>query len=438
MTRQLLAQDSVEKTATTMSTISMRFLKRFNLLALCAATMLIWPISTAVSQPATDVWPVFGHDPQHTGRSAYLGAQSNEHKWEYHLGRVVPVSPAIGPDGTLFIAGNDPDEQGFKVYAFTSDGTVQWAFDASDCEGYCYPSTPAISSDGTIYVAAWNGFLYSINDNGTLQWKARMPVYRGPPVSSPTIASDGTIYIGASDALYAISPGGGIKWKYKTPSAVSSSPAIDLSGNIYFATHFGIPTAYVYAVNPDGTLRWRYDPPEKERTWFKSSPAVDDKGTVYIAEYYSSNNQEGLLAIDQDGALKWKYVIGSGTSSTPAISDDGTIYVAAGGTDDQAVYAIGADGILEWTFQRGGILTVSSSPAIGSDGTIYIGSSDGYLYAITPDGGAIWTQILWHTVHSPVIDLDGTIFVAASYVTENKRVRQKMYAIGEMAESEPN
>ena len=33
---------------------------------------------------------------------------------------------------------------------------------------------------------------------------------------------------------------------------------------------------------------------------------------------------------------------------------------------------------------------IHSSPAIGADGTIYVGSDDGKLYAINPDGTQKW------------------------------------------------
>lgn len=44
----------------------------------------------------------------------------------------------------------------------------------------------------------------------------------------------------------------------------------------------------------------------------------------------------------------------------------------------------GNNGALEWKFSTGG--AVYSSPAIAADGTIYIGSNDGNVYAINPDG----------------------------------------------------
>ena len=52
--------------------------------------------------------------------------------------------------------------------------------------------------------------------------------------SSPCIGSDGTVYFGSNDYyLYAASPNGTVKWRYKTLGAVTySSPALALDGTV--------------------------------------------------------------------------------------------------------------------------------------------------------------------------------------------------------------
>ena len=82
---------------------------------------------------------------------------------------------------------------------------------------------------------------------------------------------------------------------------------------------------------------------------------------------------------------KWSFQTGYDVDSSPAIGSDGTIYV---GSRDGNLYAINPDGSRKWAFEAGRIQ--DSSPAIGSDGTIYVGSRDDYLYAINPDGSRKW------------------------------------------------
>lgn len=112
----------------------------------------------------------------------------------------------------------------------------------------------------------------------------------------------------------------------------------------------------------------------------------------------------------QIGNLKWKYRTGKDIYSSPAIDSDGTIYI---GSYDGYIYAINPDGTLKWKYATGRSI-YSSSPAIGSSGTIYIGSFDGYLYAINRDGTLKWKYMTGSRIYSsPTIDVGGIIYVGA-------------------------
>jgi outer membrane protein assembly factor BamB len=62
-----------------------------------------------------------------------------------------------------------------------------------------------------------------------------------------------------------------------------------------------------------------------------------------------------------------------------------------------------------WIF--GPIGGITSSPTVGSDGTVYITSSDGYMYALNPDGSLKWKYDFGEIPYSPVMDSNGTIYV---------------------------
>jgi sugar lactone lactonase YvrE len=94
------------------------------------------------------------------------------------------------------------------LYAINPGGTQLWKFTAGTNE--YIDTSPAIGSDGTIYIASnsYNnstqinaGYLYAINPDGTQLWKftAGTDEYIG---SSPAIGSDGTIYIATSSYNY--------------------------------------------------------------------------------------------------------------------------------------------------------------------------------------------------------------------------------------------
>jgi outer membrane protein assembly factor BamB len=331
------------------------------------------------------VWPMFGHDPQHTGRSKYTGAQQGVMKWQFKTGAPVG-SPAIGADGTVYVGSADN-----YLYAIQSNGQLKWKFQIGDW----VLSSPAIGADGTVYVGSGDHYLYAIQSNGQLKWKYQT----GDQVtSSPAIGADGTVYVGSSDHyLYAIQSDGQLKWKYQTGSMVDSSPAIGADGTVYV----GSDDNYLHAITPNGQLKWKF----QIGNWVTLPPAIGADGTAYVGggEHY-------LYAIQSNGQLKWKFQTGDLVVSSTAIGADGTVYV---GSYDFYLYAITPGGQLKWKFQTGN--WVYSSPAIGADGTVYVGSVDFYLYAITTDGELLWKYKTGDQVYSsPAIGADGTVYVGSS------------------------
>ncbi len=67
---------------------------------------------------------------------------------------------------------------------------------------------------------------------------------------------------------------------------------------------------------------------------------------------------------------------------------------------------------LKWRYQIGCCGEVRSSPVISSDGIIYIGSSDGSLYAIRPDGTLAWKYASGCRMNAPPAVEDDTICIS--------------------------
>ncbi|MFC1606985.1 PQQ-binding-like beta-propeller repeat protein [Candidatus Latescibacterota bacterium] len=108
--------------------------------------------------------------------------------------------------------------------------------------------------------------------------------------------------------------------------------------------------------------------------------------------------------------LTWKFSAQGGyAASSPAIGSDGTIYF---GSSNGNLYAVTPDGTERWQFETDG--AVDDSPAIGRDGTIYFGSFDTYIYAVDPDGKLKWRFKTDGLIRStPAITGDGTVIVGS-------------------------
>ena len=125
--------------------------------------------------------------------------------------------------------------------------------------------------------------------------------------------------------------------------------------------------------------------------------------------YDLNNSGQSPYMGPQSNATKWVYSTDSSiTYSSPAIASNGAIYI---GSRDGNVTALYPDGNLKWKFTVPGCY-FQSSPAISSDGTIYIADSNSKkLYAINQDGTSLWNYSTSYQIStSPTIAPDGTIY----------------------------
>ena len=107
--------------------------------------------------------------------------------------------------------------------------------------------------------APWPMFLHDSSHAGRNELhgpSSGYPLWAFPIVvsdpSSPIIGPDGTIYVGSYSGMHAVNPDGTEKWKFVTDDEVTSTPAIDQDGVVYF----GCNNYSIFAVNPDGSQKW--------------------------------------------------------------------------------------------------------------------------------------------------------------------------------------
>ena len=289
-------------------------------------------------------------------------------------GRTFGGMPAIGTDGTLYF-GSDNGSWG-SLIAVDPGGSIRWILDDLDAIN----SSPALGPDGTIHVAGGR-HVHAVDPQGEIRWTYETPVRNNFFISSPAVAGDGTIYVGGDDhSLHAINRDGSLRWTFKTGDLIRAPPSIGADGTVYVPSYDG----RLYAVDPDGSERWSVvvmrPPPgyEGSSAQVNSPPSIGPDGAIYVLG-------RGLFAINPDGSIRWHFDSGSsGFRSTPILGADGNVYIGSGVT----VTALDAHGRHLWDYQPGGGyghsgVYVVASPAIGVDGTI-IATSVSYT-----DGGTI-------------------------------------------------
>lgn len=253
-----------------------------------------------------ELWAAFAHRGMGYGATApassttvgvvetFVPPPQGNQLWSYTTGNGVYSSPAIAPDGTIYIGSTD----GY-LYAINPDGSLKWRF-TEPAPYISFNAAPMVDGDGTIYARRNNGYLYALNPNGTLKWKTQ--VYYDT-WAAPALGSDGTIYVVGEDpahsyaeCVHAIRPSDGvILWSFDAGNTIYSGPVVAPDGTIYF----GSTDTKVYAVDPT-THQLKSGWPVVTGGWVISSPAIARDGTIYVGSYDGK-----LYALNPNGTYKW-------------------------------------------------------------------------------------------------------------------------------------
>lgn len=308
-------------------------------------------------------------------------------RWHVATPEEIEGSPAISADGTTVYIGCADG----RLYALNAaDGSSKWVFDTGRVSAiYC---TPAIGPDGTIYIgstylgSSGDSVFYAVSPSGQKRWVVSAA---GSVESSPAVAPDGTIYFGAGTTVYAIDRTGEEKWTYTTLGPIYAAPALGGDGTVYI----GSDGNDFVALSPYGKVKWQYS------ASVGAGAAIGADGTVYVGA-----TDGKVYALDSSGKLKagWPFSTGGAVLSVPAIRADGTVLF---GSRDRSFYALNPDGSLKWSTAVGD--AIETSAAVDSDGTIYIGSAGGVLYSFSGSGAPLsgfssWPMLNHDAAHRSV------------------------------------
>ncbi len=345
------------------------------------------PAADSKTEPGA-YWPTMRHDLRNTGASDLPGIDPGTQPWSFKTGKGIFSTPVIAADGTAYIGSADNN-----LYGLDEQGKEVWRFET----GEIIDTAPALLDDESLIIGSGDENMYKVSTNREIPahqrvvwtFKPTLPTVEGQLVNwwegSPNVGPDGVIYQGnTGGGAYAVNPDGTQKWAYQAQNSVWTVPAMDDSGT----TFWGSVDLRMFALNADGTQKW-------QRTtlgYVTSSPALDTEGNLYAGSFDGT-----LYSLDsQTGAINWNFKTGDHIYASPALLEkDGTLEQIIIGSTDGLLYSLNPNGELLWSYDAGA--PIRSSPVIGqppvAGGTpiVYVGAANGHVLAVnTNDGSRRW------------------------------------------------
>ena len=378
------------------------------------------------SSLAQSAWPMYRHDPQHTGRSSRAGPREGRIVWTFSPQGAVQSAITIAADGTIcFGVVLEGERHSTALYAVDPSGRLKWR---TPLPLLAPESQPVILADGRVAIAGEE--LYLVGPDGQLVRSIGLGTHISPFLN---VGRDGVLYLVVDGDLVAVHPDDGVVWRisygeyfdvlnpamgldgetlyvfakiapgryvlcaidaragtlrWRYPAAADSGltigafpPVVDVNGNVYFAVGHDAPPfetrVYgLYAVDRQGRLLWRYTGAAP-----LAQPALNAAGALVFYRNLYPSRRRVLTSLDCQGDLRWE-VDTSTHLFNPVCDVHGVLYFCS----EQGVYAYGQEGQMLWSVPFQGRVTRVSPPALGKDGLLYVGTfapPDGSrLYAI--------------------------------------------------------
>jgi len=151
-------------------------------------------------------------------------------------------------------------------------------------------------------------------------------------------------------------------------------------------------------------------------------------GHIWPQQGYNAQHlgRSSYSTASNPGVEKWRFPAGDWCWGSPSIGPDGTIYF---GSSDGYLYAVYPNGTLKWKFKSEDFIgNMGDHPAIADDGTIYFGTSFGsYIQAVNPNGTTKWKYqtIKIHT--SITLGPDGMLYYGGEWGIEARYPNGTIY-----------
>jgi outer membrane protein assembly factor BamB len=328
-------------------------------------------------------WPKFRQNPQQDGRAAVSPVDNGARPFVFTTGKGVFSSPVVDGDGNLYVGSADR-----VFYSVGPDGQQRWQVRT----GEIIDSSALLDDLGRVYFGSGDGLLRALDrSNGHEVWhfQAADPSVNHAFINwfegNVAMLVDGTLLAPNDNfSTYAVDRmTGQVLWHHDMSDQTWSLPALDVAtGTLYGGNNFYFANN-VLAYSSDGGTN----------VWMRSV-----NGTVAASPLLYGHGDQAVMMVGgfdgflrayrtNDGHPMWSFGARDHIYASPALLSDGTVVQPAA---DGTVYGLDAtSGQLRWAFDT--LEPLRSSPAVDAADNIYLGSGEGKLFVLNPDGTLRWS-----------------------------------------------
>jgi outer membrane protein assembly factor BamB len=219
----------------------------------------------------------------------------------------------------------------------------------------------------------------------------------GDPAPGAALAPDGSLRVATGGQWsYSIDANGAFRWNYRLGG---QQRILGLAVGPDSTSYIGSDKNLLVAVGPDANTRWDLLLPE----------AISQAPTVGAQRLYVPLAGSLVVLRLDDGALLWQLPLGARPGRV-AVAADGTAFL---GTTDGLLQAIAPDGQPRWSFPSG--KWARGAPLILDDGTLIVGNDAGQVFALDGVGKLRWRfDGVGALAATPALGADGSIYVPSS------------------------
>ncbi|MCK4267049.1 MAG: right-handed parallel beta-helix repeat-containing protein, partial [Thermoplasmata archaeon] len=381
-------------------------------------------------------WPMFGHDPQHTGFNPYSEApDTNTTLWIYEGPEKSKVeSPAV-VDGVVYITrhlspwSGDPPPDCVVMALDAQSGTILWNRTLPQ-----YQVSPPVIYDGKLYLRNYEDCTYGDcgnttfwcfdKDTGNEIWNTTIPTYAVNlqyhggftfPVQSPLVV-DGMVYgtvarfVNGSEYDYSTvfsldADNGSIIWEKDFDYLQALAQIGYYQGKLFFVA--GPVNDTIFSLNSqNGDLLWVFN----ESYGFWASLSIEN------GRLYAGNIIGEVWCIDiNDGTSIWNISLGSGRIITSPSIGYGKLFVGYRNMGSGIAALNKSNGAILWCHETSD--SPYTSPVV-ADGKVFISVIGWYISALDQEtGDLIWNYSVdsfggafWFPSHKSFAISNGGVF----------------------------